>query len=271
MIQRAVDLGMICSDYHLIFPKSNRWLPWHLFEQEVTEAKNLEPYWERRKNALAELELIARGRRKSLDQLLAENEKRPDYEPYFYRSADYSVYESDRFVQDTGNSVITYEDISMRRSILYRTQRRQLINDGVAMCDEAVKELFDKECKEACDSHVWTEVPKPEDLYEEWEGFIYMHTQHLVDGYYGTGFRGCFESMRFPSAPAYNNWAYDLMKCGWLSDALGVLQSALEMDFECHYVWHTMSEVYETLGMADKAEWAVGEYRKIGMSRDDRS
>ena len=254
---------MICSDYRLIFPQSTRWMPWHLFEQEVAAAKDLEPYWEKRKNALAELELIAKVRQKPLDQLIAENENRPDYEPYFHRSADFSVYEVERFVQDNGIPVITYEDTAMRRSILYRTQRRQLMNKGFARDEDAVKELFDKECKDAADSFVWTEVPTPEDSYDEWEGFVYTHAQHLVDGYFGTGFRGCVEKMRFPSAPAYNNWAYDLLKCGWYSDALGVLQSALELDFECSYVWHTLSQTYEALGMADKASWALAEFRKL--------
>jgi tetratricopeptide (TPR) repeat protein len=255
---------VICVDFSQIFPNSTRWLPWYLFEQEVASSDDLAPFEEKRKNTLAGLEIIAKLHGKPLDLLIAENEKRPDYEPYFYRPRDKSAYEVGTFSSSIySDSEITYEDKALRMSILYRARRRRFMGGGSAMSDADVKELFDLESREAADSFAWTEISASEDSYDEWEGFVYTHAQQLVDGYFGTGFRNCIEEMRLPSAAAYNNWAYDLLKCGWYSDALGILQEALKLDFECTYVWHTMSQTYAALGMSDKACWALDEYSKL--------
>lgn len=255
---------MICSDYDLIFASSStRWVPWHLFEQEVTAAKDLEPYLEKRKNTLAELEFFAEVTKEPLDKLTSENKNRPDYEPYFFRPADYSLYKEGPFVQDRENLIPTYADRAMRKSILYRAQRRRLMDAGLTRDDSEVKELFDKESGEAFNFNTCTCFPVDFERYEDWECFFYTHAQYLIDGYFGSGFRNCVEIIEFPSAAAYNNWAYDLLKCGFYSDALGVLQLALKSDFECYYVWHTMGQVYEALDMMEKAVWAFGEFEKL--------
>ena len=228
---------MICKDYHLIFPQSNRWIPWGLFEEEIASSEDLNPYFSERP-----LE---------------------EYEPYFHRAQDYSIYDPNQFSHREGNAMFAFEDLDMRKSILYRTQRRRLVNTGLNANSEAVIELFRKERKAAAEAYVWAATPKPIDRYEEYEGVIYTYTQHLIDGYFEEEFGRYTEDLRCPSADAYNNWGHGTLMAGWPSDALGILQSALEIDFESSYVWHTLSQTYEALGLESKMKWAMDEYKKI--------
>ena len=175
------------------------------------------------------------------------------------------MYDADAFAHSYGKHVEMGEDLCMRQSILLRAQRRRA---SAKVVDEAVvAELLKKESDTVVDAYSFTEWPLPHERYEEWECHIYTYVQHLLDGYYGGAFDGGFgaptENLRFPSAAAYNNWAYGFLKSGFPSDALGMLLRALEFDFNCSYVWHTLSETYQELGRKDKAEWALTEYHKL--------
>lgn len=226
---------MICTNYNLIFPQSTRWRLWWLFEQEVSAAADLQPY--------------------------LSPKPHEDLEPYFHRSDDLSQYDADAFVHSYHKDVVCYEDLCMRQSILFRARRRQAIANGEDR--SIVDEFYEKERQQVIESFAWTEWPSPYESYEEWEAYIYTYVQHLLDEQFETGFGKVTEQLQAPSAAALNNWAYGFLKSGVPSDALSVLFSALELDFNCRCVWHTLSEVYEALDQPDKVQWALNEFNKL--------
>ena len=227
---------MICTDYNLIFPHSSRWEAWLKFETEISQAESLEPY--------------------------LQVKRYEDLEPYFFRKANYEMDESEAYSDYTAKQVVSYEDTCMRKSILYRAMRRQLINGAEPIDSDRIERLFEKETAAYCEAYECTEFPPPSDTYEEWESWIYTHVQYLIEGKFGEECRDVLKNMVTPTAAAYNNWAYDLLKTNRPEEALDILNRALKLDFECVYVWDTLSLVYEKLSMPDKVEWARKEANK---------
>ena len=140
------------------------------------------------------------------------------------------------------------------------------MNSGYERGHELVETLFKRESDAIIDSYTWTDPPAVADSYDDWEGYIYSHTQLLLDGYSNSGFSSVITRMRFPSATAYNNLAHEELLRGEYLNALKILKEALKLDFECQYAWYTMSEVYRAMGKMDKSEWALGMYHELKRS-----